>query len=131
MNVAAPTAVPAEFTEALTAALHGPAAPGCGPVALPVSAAFDAFAVVEPIDLGSGLWALHRRSADDDVHVWCVFNPSPRPASFTLAAPAPRFLRGAVRTTEDPDGRLRSHLGPYGYVWVSFSRVDPAHSPSI
>ncbi|WP_033346014.1 hypothetical protein [Catenuloplanes japonicus] len=115
----------AAFSGALTAGLLGRHDAGCGAADLAAAPAFDAAAVVEPAEVGPGLWAFTRSSADGEVRVWCVYNPSTRPASFRLPGTGARFYRGGVRTSTDPDGGIRYHLTPYGYVWISFSVVLP------
>ena len=98
-------------------------------------AAFGPGSTVEPVDVGSNLWAVVRADHDRIGAVLCVHNVSDRPCSF---APDPllparpgvgsslRFLLGEVRTEPMSTGLL-CHVGPRSFVWIS--RVSEADTP--
>jgi hypothetical protein len=92
----------------------------------PAAAAFSPGSTRATVDLGAGLWAVLRTSADRARQVLCVHNTSERPQGFlplphldaaANTAAALVFLGGETRTEEVPGG-LRCELKPLGFVWL-------------
>lgn len=115
---------------ALKLALAGTALDGMAPqghLSNPAAAAtFGAGSTAVPVDLGTGLWAVLRVSADGTGRVLCVHNAADRPRAFTPTPHLPDrgdalaplvFLHGETTTSAGTDG-LECQLQPHGFVWL-------------
>ncbi|MET0131988.1 MAG: hypothetical protein ABW215_00190 [Kibdelosporangium sp.] len=88
------------------------------------AAAFALGSTRKAVDVGAGLWAVLRTSADSGYQVLCVHNVSEEPRGFL---PAPHlddtsvtFLSGETNTAA-VSGGLRCELKPSGFVWLGNS----------
>ncbi|MGQ0839454.1 hypothetical protein [Actinokineospora sp.] len=92
-----------------------------------IAGALRSDATVRPVDLGPGLVAVVRTSADTTARVLCVHNVTDEPAVFQPAAAVVgslTFVRGQVDTDDLGTGVLRCRLCANGFVW--FGILDQA-----
>jgi hypothetical protein len=98
--------------------------------------AFSTGSTRSTVDVGAGLWAVLRTSADRRGRVLCVHNVSDEPQGFLPvrqfgeqgdAAASLVFLTGET-TTEEVAGGLRCELKPLGFVWLGNFTSHPGEN---
>ncbi|MGW4213703.1 hypothetical protein ACWEIJ_37370 [Lentzea sp. NPDC004789] len=82
---------------------------------------FEEGATACAVDLGPGLWAVVRSTADGLNRVLCVHNATQERQVFepaTHLGDGELVFLGGETTSSANEGRLECELGPHGFVWI-------------